>query len=294
VDVRFGFSALGSRPDEIVLLAGHAERLGFHFIGFGDHLLEPTKVVDGGYPYGPRPRIERPENIDPLVQAAGVTAATSEIEILSGVYLLPMHHPLVVARALSTLQTIAGGRFLFGVGAGWMREEFDAIGVPFKSRGRRFDEALEVIRRAGLGGPFGFSGEHFSFEEIMISERAVATRIIVGGSSPSALRRAARYGDGWFGTPDKRLEELVELRDRIETLRAGYGTSGAPFMTIVSLPEPSLDTAARYLAQGFRTLNLPAYRIFDRNRVPPMTLDEKVEALTRLADDLNLVAASAS
>jgi len=293
MDVRYSFAALGSRPDEIVSLAVEAERLGFRRILFGDHLLEPTKIVDGDYPYGPRPRIEHPENIDPLVQAAGVAAATSEIQIVSGVYLVPMHHPLVVARAVSTVQTIAGGRFLFGVGAGWMREEFDAIGVPFESRGRRFDEALEVILRAREGGPFAYSGDHFAFDEVTITERAVATPIIVGGSSPAALRRAARYGDGWYCTPDKGLRELVGLRERIEELRSEYGSAGAPFTIIVSLADLSPETAAAYVEEGFYDLHLPAYRIFDRNREPPMTLAEKVEALARVAARLELAASPA-
>src|SRR5262249_42385780 len=162
-------------------------------IWFGDHLAQPVEQRSK-YPYSEAPLTLRTvDYIDPLVQAAAIAGATSRIEIGTAIYLLPMHHPLVVARAVGTLQTAANGRFIFGVGIGWMPEEFEAIGVPFKRRGRRTDEALDILRLAQAGGPFSYDGREFSFPALEITHRAISTPIVLGGISEPALRRAAEY-----------------------------------------------------------------------------------------------------
>jgi probable F420-dependent oxidoreductase len=222
--LRFGIATLGNPPEEIVELAKHAEVLGFDRVLYGDHLLLPTALDAEAYPYergSPLPATV--EYGDPVVVASAVLTAAPRMEFLTGVYLLPMHHPLLAARAAMTMQKLSGSRLLLGVGAGWMYEEFDAVGVSFGRRGRWFDEALEIVRAACLGQPFSYEGEFFAFPEVLISGRPTIVPLIVGGSSPRALRRAAAYGDGWYSTPDLDVDldvdECIRARATIEAHR---------------------------------------------------------------------------
>lgn len=288
--MKLGFAALGNRPDEIVRLAAEAEAQGWHRIWFGDHLCQPVEQKTA-YPYAETAlTLQTIDYIDPLVQAAAVAAATSRIEIATGVFLLPMHHPLHVARALSTLQTVAAGRFNLGVGAGWMAEEFEALGIPFKARGKRMDESLEVLRLAQRGGEIAFEGTQFRFEPLVITHRAVPVPLIVGGTSEAAYRRAARFGDGWYSTPNFEVEDMLKARDRIEELRREHGTDGGPFRYLVRLSRPDPELLAAYEREGFDEFTVGGTDLFPRSKVADMTFDEKVEALRQAAADFGLAA----
>jgi probable F420-dependent oxidoreductase len=290
--MKVGFGALGNTPDEIVELARLAESIGFARIWFGDHLCQPNKQ-ESKYPYGSVPMtLKTVDYLDPLVQAAAVASATSTIEIATSVYLLPMHHPLHVARAVHTLQTVAAGRFIFGVGIGWMLEEFAAVGVPFKRRGKRMDEALEVLRAAQAGGMISHNGTEFSFEPLMISHRAVAVPLIIGGSADVAFHRAARFGDGWVSTPELERDDLLRVRDRIEVLRREYNTTERPFTYYIRLPRADPSLAANLAADGFDEFNIGTVELFPRDQVASMSKDAKCAALARMADEFGLTASS--
>lgn len=289
---RIGFAALGNRPDEIIRLAQEGERIGYARIWFGDHLAQPVEQTSK-YPYAEQPlTLQTVDYIDPLVQAAAVAGATTRIEIATGVYLLSMHHPLVVARALATLQTAAAGRFVFGVGAGWMPEEFEAVGVPFKRRGRRLDESIEVLRLAQQGGAFSYHGMEFAFDPLTITHRAVPVPIVVGGTSSAAMRRAARVGDGWYGTPNFGVEDMVRARTQIAALRDEFGVSDRPFTYYVRLSRPDPVLLEAYLAEGFKEFTVGGTELFPRNRVAAMTFEEKAEALQQAADNLGVTSPS--
>jgi probable F420-dependent oxidoreductase len=287
-ELRFGFGALGNRPDEIVEIARHAEAIGWHRIWYGDHLAQPAQQ-ESRYPYAEIPLTLRTiDYIDPLVEAAAVAAATETIQIATSIFLLPMYHPLLVARALSTLDPVAGGRFILGVGAGWLSEEFEALGIPFKRRGKRMDEALSFLREARSGGVVGHAGEEFSFPPLTITHRANAVPLIVGGKSNVALRRAARYGDGWVSTPDIEVGPVVKARESIESMRAQFGTSDRPFTYYIRLARPDPDLVQEFTAEGFHEFNVGAVDLFPRESVAAMSMDEKVDAMTRVADRLGI------
>ena len=137
-----------------------------------------------------------------------------------------------------TLQDAAGGRFLFGVGSGWLREEFDALDVAFDDRAGRMDETIAILRDAWSGKPFSHEGRLFSFERVQATPEPVEVPLIMGGNSERALRRAATVGDGWFSSGTPSLESAVGLRARLLELRATTGQH-ATFPMFVHAPTGS-------------------------------------------------------
>ena len=166
------------------------------------------------------PRIIDPATqlLDPLIALAAVAAVTDRLQLATGIYLLPLRHPLAVARMTLTLQDLAGGRFMLGVGSGWLEEEFAALGVPFAERGPRFDESLAVLRRAWAGGEFAHDGPHFPFDQVMATPVRVDVPLVLGGNSELALGRAARLADGWFSSGNPTFDEALRLRARLREL----------------------------------------------------------------------------
>jgi probable F420-dependent oxidoreductase len=132
---------------------------------------------------------------------------------------LPEHNPLLLAKQIASLDALSCGRLTLGVGVGWSREEFDALGVPFARRGARADEYLAAMRTVWRDDVASFAGEFVSFAGVRVNPRPVRDRripIVVGGNSDAALRRAVRLADGWYGFG---LEGIEHVRDRVERLR---------------------------------------------------------------------------
>jgi probable F420-dependent oxidoreductase len=228
---RIGLSTYNVTTGELLDLARSADEAGFDSLWLGEHLVlpcgyessHPTHVAGDATPAAdnPFPTIVEAttELTDPMIALAAAAALTSRIRLATGIYILPLRHPLVSARSAATLHDVSGGRFMLGVGAGWLREEFDALGVPFADRGHLQDECLEVIKAALAGGPFHFTGKYFSFDEVQVTPRPVEVPLVLGGNSDRALARAARLADAWFASGTPSLEEAVGLRDRL--LRPG-------------------------------------------------------------------------
>jgi alkylation response protein AidB-like acyl-CoA dehydrogenase/alkanesulfonate monooxygenase SsuD/methylene tetrahydromethanopterin reductase-like flavin-dependent oxidoreductase (luciferase family) len=192
-------------------------------------------------------------------------------------------HPLLTARAVLTLQDVALGRFLLGVGAGWLREEFDALGSRFEGRGRRLDEELEIIRLACAGGTLAHQGEHYRFDPLQVSATAVPVPLIVGGNSPPALHRAALLGDGWFGSGNPSFAEAVALRARVLDRRRALGVDG-PFTVTVRVTHPQVADLARYEDAGFDQVILWTHEVAGRG-------GDRRAALHRAAESFGVVAA---
>ena len=159
------------------------------------------------------------------------------------IYILPLHDPLEVAKATGTLAVLSNNRFALGAGAGWMHEEFDIMGVDFKTRGRRFDESMEVCRKLWTGEMVEHHGEAFDFPALQMAPAPTEpVPIYIGGISDVALRRAGTRGEGWLGsgeTPEAALEMLGKLR----AYRKAAGRENEPFEAIVPLvtaPDPDV------------------------------------------------------
>ncbi|MBW3667878.1 MAG: TIGR03619 family F420-dependent LLM class oxidoreductase [Actinobacteria bacterium] len=216
--------------ERLIELARAAEDCGITGLALSDHLCVPPEVTSR-YPYAPDGKAALPvdsEFPDPVVVAAALGAATTRLRFTTAVLVAPLRHPLLLAKDVATAAAITGGRFDLGVGIGWMREEFDAVGVPFGERGARLDETIEILRLAWSGALVEYRGRHFTFSPVAMNPVPPGgVTVFVGGHSDKALARAARLGDGWIGS-NPTIEELGELLGRLrQVLRTADRDPGA-------------------------------------------------------------------
>jgi probable F420-dependent oxidoreductase len=217
-------------PDWMTGFARHAEALGFESIVVVEHAVIASQRADR-YPYAASGAFPLPDRCvvpDPLDLLAYLAAVTTTLTLATGVLILPLHHPVVLAKRLATIDRLSGGRLRLCVGVGWMREELAACGVDFATRGRRTDESIEVLRT--LWGPEGdggisFHGEAVAFEGVHSNPKPVrptGVPIHIGGHSDAAARRAGRLGDG-FQPLGLRGEELTA---KLAVMRAAAEAAG--------------------------------------------------------------------
>jgi probable F420-dependent oxidoreductase len=219
--MRLGLHALGigagANRAVIDAVAAGAQRCGFATLWSGEHAVMVDRSASR-YPYSDDGQIAVPPSadwIDPLIGLSFAAAATSTIGLATGVLLLPEHNPVLVAKQATTLDTLSGGRFTLGVGVGWSREEFDALGVPFERRASRTAEYVAAMRTLWRDDVASFDGEFVSFDSVRVNPKPVARRgipIVVGGNSDAALRRVVAWGDGWYGF---NLADVQQVAERI-------------------------------------------------------------------------------
>jgi probable F420-dependent oxidoreductase len=216
-------------PEWMVSFADHLERCGFESIVVVEHTVLVTRY-DSVYPYDSSGRVGLTADCpipDPLDLLAFLAGHTSRLGLATGVLVLPNHHPVVLAKRAATVDALSGGRLRLCVGVGWLREELEACGAEFHSRGRRADEQLAVLRALWADRPQGAShhGEFFNFDDVMCYPKPVAGErlpIHIGGHSRAAARRAGRLGDGLqpLGVAGPQLASLIALM-RDEASAAG-------------------------------------------------------------------------
>jgi probable F420-dependent oxidoreductase len=201
------FSGLGTR-DAIVEIAQEAEALGYDSIWTTDHVMMQKGHTT---PYG--------HILEAFTTLTYVAALTKRVRLGTSVIVFPPRNPVLLAKEAATLDQLSGGRLILGVGAGWNETEFGFMGASFHDRGRRLDEYIRVLRELWTAPDPRFEGEYVRFADVEFSPRPVQPAgppIWVGGSSPAALRRTARLGDGWHPvgiTPDRFAEGLGRLRE---------------------------------------------------------------------------------
>ncbi len=230
--MRLGLHALGigsgARRAVIDAVAAAADSAGFATLWLGEHVVRVDESASR-YPYSEDGRIVVPATadwIDPLIGLSFVAAATSTIGIGTGVLLLPEHNPVLVAKQAATLDTLSGGRLTLGIGVGWSREEFDALGVPFERRGARTKEYVDAIRTLWRDDVASFDGEFVHFDAVRVNPRPVHDRripIVIGGNSDAALRRVAAWGDGWYGFNLADVDAVAERAAFLRTLCTEHG-----------------------------------------------------------------------
>jgi probable F420-dependent oxidoreductase len=291
--LRVGLSTYDISATDLIHLAAAADEVGFESLWLGEHIVLPSDygsehptTGDTAHQHITGP-IVKPDTklLDPLVALAGCASVTTQIKLATGIFILPLRHPLLTARMTLTLQDIAGGRFLLGVGSGWLKEEFEALAVPFDDRAARMDETIDILRRAWSGTEFAHDGELFEFGRVKVSPSPVEVPLILGGNSERALRRAAQRGDGWFSSGTPSFEDAVRLRDRVVELRAG-GAGGA-FPTYVRVAGSDQAELARYEAAGFEQVLIWADQLWPAEG----DLTAKREAFVAAAERLGLVKA---
>lgn len=264
---------------QLIDVARAAESAGFRGVAIADHVAVPLRFDTTAHPSGRAPFDHRTPFPDPLITAAAILASTRELLVMSYVYVLPMREPFSVAKQVATLAALSGGRFRFGVGAGWMMEEVALLGHPVRGRGRRMDEMLEIIRAFWTREQFEFHGEFFDFEPAGIAPRPPEpVPIWVGGKSRAALERAARH-QGWLGM-NYELAETHALLERLREIRARRGVRG-PFEVFVIPSVPaSADAFGDLEARGVTSTFAFAFSASDPRFA---ALDAKREAIERFA-----------
>jgi probable F420-dependent oxidoreductase len=216
-----------AHPAMLAHLAKAAEERGFESIWTVEHVVIPHNHRTP-YPYSRDGKIPGGEDVaipDPLLPLAYAAALTSRIRLATGILILPQRHPLYVAKEVATLDVLSKGRSILGIGSGWLKEEFDALGLDFHQRGARTDEAIGAIRALWRDDTTSFQGKHFNFKEVKSFPKPAQSKgvpIHVGGHSPAAARRAGRLGDGFFPA----TAEVGKLRDLFAVMREAAQSAG--------------------------------------------------------------------
>ena len=232
-------------------IARYAEELGFYGVMNADHAFFP-QTVSSPYPYsadGKPPMPSDSEYPDTWVSLAQMAAVTERLMFSTSVYILPLRNPIEVAKATGTLALMSDNRFILGAGVGWMKDEFDAYGIDFSTRGQRYDECLEVLPQLWTGEWTEYQGRHIAFESLRVLPAPTASvPIFLGGSSPVALRRVARIADGWIGNGNT-IDEVPPLLAQLQQLRRAAGREQEPFETVIGLSEPATVATYRRLRE---------------------------------------------
>ncbi len=215
-----------AEPEGAKALATTAEEVGFESLWTVEHAVVP-KGYKSAYPYSPSGKMPGGEFIalpDPFVWLSFVAALTSTIKLATGIVILPQRNPVIAAKEVASLDRLSGGRVMLGVGAGWLAEEFAALGVPFERRGDRLDEYIKALRVLWADESPTFSGEFVSFTDCVCLPQPAngSVPIVIGGHTPRAARRAGELGDGFFpgSTEPKELADLLTIM-RKSALDAG-------------------------------------------------------------------------
>jgi probable F420-dependent oxidoreductase len=219
--------------DEYIAIARAAEQAGFEAISVSDHLVHLDEVRSR-FPYsedGSLPWNATDDHPDVWVATAMMAAVTRRLRFLQAIYVLPARDPFSVAKALGTLSRMSGHRVSLGFGVGWMREEFDLIGQDFERRGSRAEEMIALMKKLWTGRRVDHEGEFYRVHGVrMRPEAGGAIPILCSGESETALRRAARIGDGWIPPISvSSAEALASKLEQIRHYRREAGRAGEPF-----------------------------------------------------------------
>ncbi len=282
--MKVGIALFMLRPERMSGAAQRAEELGYESVWVPEHLVFPS-TIRSTYPYakdGVPPINPATPLLDPLLLLAHIAARTSRIRLGTNIYILPLRHPIESARLAMTLDVLSQGRLAFGIGAGWLAEEFEAVGIAFDTRAARTRECVRAMKALWTQDDTEFHGKFFNFGPVKFEPKPVQKPhppFIFGGESDAALKRAAALGDGWYGVGHSPESATVQVRKLHEHL-AAQGRRVAGFEITVSCGVPSLspDDVARYEEGGVHRVVLVPWR---RGR-------EADEAMTRQSAVLSL------
>ena len=215
--VSFANAFTFAEPENAVAIAQGAEEAGFESVWTVEHVVVPAGY-ESQYPYADTGRMPGNEDVpitDPLIWLSWIAGQTSTIKLATGILILPQRSPVVTAKAVATLDRLSGGRVILGVGGGWLKEEFDCIGVPFEERGPRLDEGIVALRTLWEQDRPTLHGRFYDFTDAISSPKPLngTVPIVIGGHTKRAARRAGELGDGFFpvrGGPDE-LSPLLDV-----------------------------------------------------------------------------------
>ena len=252
-------------PEVLAAVGAEAEARGVHTIWVGEHAVE-LPAYESSYPYAADGKMPLPPTsglLEPFTALTFLAARTTRVRLGTAMCLLPQRNPVYTAKEVATVDWLSGGRVDFGVGVGWLREEFEALNVPWARRGARTDEYLAVLRTLWSGDGRGLEGEFFSLPPCTVNPTPVQTPhppIHIGGETDAALARVARHGQGWhtfnrapgdMAGPLARLDELLAEEGRT---RDECTITVCPYM--LGLDEPAVEGYAQAGADAVAALVL--------------------------------------
>jgi probable F420-dependent oxidoreductase len=257
-------------PEALEAIAQRGEALGFHSVMIADHVVFPTAIasrypytVSGEFPGGG-------DALEQLALMAFVAGRTRTLRLVTSVMILPYRNPVLTAKMLATIDVLSRGRVTVGVGVGWLREEFDALASPdFERRGVASDEYLHILKTLWTESPASFAGEFYRFADLRCLPQPVQKPhppIWIGGHSPAALRRVARYGDGWHPVGANAAVPLrpAELRALLEQLARLTEAEGRdPAALTISFKAPVYDVTATLGGSERRPFSGTAQQVAD-------------------------------
>jgi probable F420-dependent oxidoreductase len=260
--VKFALTLGRMHPRLWVEAAEAADRLGFESVWLPEHLVLPLAMAGSPHAGAEHPPMPPTTQLfDPAALLSYLAARTTSLRLGTHVYLLGLRHPFITARAFATLDWLSGGRTVIGAGAGWLRSEWEALGIDPATRAARLDEAIVVCRRLWTEDTVSHHGPHFPFAEVAFEPKPVQRPIpiLIGGESAPALRRAARLGDGWIGmthTPDSAAAQVAVFRGHQEEA----GRPDGPFEVTVGGECTSESDGAAWEAAGVDRLIVSPWR----------------------------------
>jgi probable F420-dependent oxidoreductase len=270
--------------DELVPIAQAADELGYAGFAIADHVVD-LETIDTPYPYeadGSRRWDHATEWPDPWVLVGALSAVTTRLTFFTSIYVAALRSPYQVAKSVGTAAVLSGGRVRLGVGVGWCREEFELLGQDFATRGRRTDEALELLGRLWADAWVESDGPLYPTPRLTMRPRpAQPVPILVGGMSEVALRRAARH-DGWIGDVCS-TEDAIGYAKRLRELRAELGREGDPAVVVALNDALTRDDFERAEQGGVTdVMTMPWLYYFGFQA----SLEQKIEGMRRFAEDV--------
>jgi probable F420-dependent oxidoreductase len=274
--------------DHLVPMARRAEEVGFDSITVPDSVFFPERVT-ADYPYsGDGSRFWTGETpfVDPFVSISAMAAVTERIRFLTNVIKLPIRDPLLTAKQLSSMAVLSRDRVSLGVGLSWIPEEFAWTHTDMRTRGRRADEMIEILKLICAGGGpqwVEYHGKYYDFDRLMMSpapEQPVP--ILVGGLSEPGLRRAARIGDGWVSVQNSEAE-ITDAIAGLDRYRAEYGRTDVPFeVNVLCMDVFDLDGYRRLADKGVTELQAVPWYFTGGD---PNDLQVQLDSLAWFADE---------
>ena len=270
--------------DALMRFCREAESRGIASLWASDHVVFP-RTTRGEYPGGRFPHAPDTPYLEPVAVLAAAAMATDRARLGASVFILGHRHPVVMAKMLTTIDTLSNGRLICGVGVGWWEEELTTLGVPFKQRGRHADEILKIFKTLWTADHPTFAGEFFRFDDLGFQPKPVQKPhppIWVGGNSQGAFRRVVAYGDGWHATflpPD-------QLRVGLDKLRAAADAAKRPFDTI----ELSMRVGTKGALAESRPAIVDQLAAYKKLGLTHVMLDIRRDSLTEMLENLDIVA----
>jgi len=284
--MKVGYFSVGvgpaTNPQWLKTVATNAERLGFATIWAPEHVVL-VEEYKSRYPYtsGEFPGPANAAIADPFPTLAYVAACTSTIRLATGICIVPEHNPVVLAKTIATVDRLSGGRFILGVGIGWLAEEFQALGIPFERRAQRTRDCIDAMRKLWTEERSSHRSEFVNFTNVFSHPKpanAKGVPVWFGGESAPALRRVAEYGDGWLGFKLAPQDAAAKIK-RIEELLKSYGRKRSDvYLTASPYTDPiKPDDLKRYRDAGVEEV---ALLITERTRTEQDVV-ARLEQMTR-------------